>query len=221
MTETPQTTEALVRQEGVKVQEILKRAENMILKTDTEYVDAGECRKATNGYIKNMEKMEKAATKPIMDGLEIVRSWFRPYKTLAKRAKDILDVKITEFEVGREKERAAEEARLREKERIERERLLKQAEQLTEQGKDFKAAAKIGAAQSIPTPAVMPTIPKIEGMHHREEWDIEIVDRKLVPYEYWLIDEARIRKVVKAMDGDIDIPGVRNFKKRIQVSRAR
>ncbi|KKL72924.1 hypothetical protein LCGC14_2080080, partial [marine sediment metagenome] len=28
-------------------------------------------------------------------------------------------------------------------------------------------------------------------------------------------------KVVKAMDGDIDIPGVRNFKRRIQVSRMR
>ena len=214
-------TEALVKQEGGKVQAILKVAEEMVVKTDLEYVAAGEYRKATNGYIKNMEQMEKSATRPILDGLETIRSWFRPYKTLAKRAKDIIDVKITEFEVGREKERAAEEARLREKERIERERLLKQAEQLTEQGKDFKAAAKIGAAQSIPTPAVMPTIPKIEGMHHREEWDIEIVDRKLVPYEYWLIDEARIRKVVKAMDGDIDIPGVRNFKKRIQVSRAR
>ena len=214
-------TEALVKQEGGKVQAILQRAEAAIVKTDEEYVGAGQDRKWTNTYIKNLDTMEKSATRPMLDSLETVRSWFRPYKILAKRAKDILDVKITEFETEREKARLAEEAILREQARVKEQKLLEQAKALEDKGKNVQAAAKREDALRLPIPAVMPTIPKIEGMHHREEWDIEVVDRKLVPYEYWLIDEARIRKVVKAMDGDIDIPGVRNFKKRIQVSRTR
>ena len=216
-----QPTEALVRQEGPKAQELVKMATQAVVKTDEEYIAAKIFRQNTVAYFKHWEKEEKEATQPIVQGLEKVRSWFRPIKAAAKLAKETIDPKITAFENERERLRLAEEAKLREQARVREQKLLEDAEKLKAKGKDVQAAAKVEAAQSIPTPAVMPTIPKVEGTYHREEWDIEIVDRKLVPYEYWLIDEARIRKVVKAMDGDIEIPGVRNFKKRIQVSRMR
>ena len=212
-------TEALVRQEEPKAQELVRIAAQAVVKTDDQYIAALNFRKSTNAYFKHWEGMEKEATKPILQGLEVMRSWFRPIKDAAKLARETIDPKITAFETERERLRLAEEAKLRNQARVREQKLLEDAEKLKAKGKDVQAAAKVEAAQSIPTPAVMPTIPKVEGTYHREEWDIEVVDRKLVPYEYWLIDEARIRKVVKAMDGDIEIPGVRNFKKRIQVSR--
>lgn len=221
MAETTQApTEALVRQEGAKVKEVLKVAEQAVVKTDEQYVSAKELRKAANNYIKNMDTMEKSATKDLLKGVETIRSWFRPYKAIAKKAKEILDGKITILEGERERLRLAEEAKLREQARIKEQKLLEQAEALKAKGKDVQAAAKEEAAASIVTPAVMPTIPKVEGTYHREEWDIEIIDAKLIPVEYLVVDEQKIKRTVRAMDGKIDIPGVRNFKKRIQVSRA-
>jgi len=221
MAETTQApTEALVRQEAPKAQELVKMATQAIVKTDQEYIDAKTFRKNTVAYFKHWDTEEKEATKPILQGLEKVRSWFRPIKEAAKQAKEIIDPKITAFETEREQARLAEEAKLREQARVKEQKLLEQAKALEAKGKTVQAAAKVEAAQSIPTPAVMPSIPKVEGTYHREEWDAEIVDRKLVPYEYWLIDEAKIKKIVKANDGNIDIPGVRNFKKRIQASRS-
>ena len=96
---------------------------------------------------------------------------------------------------------------------------MEDAEKLKAKGKDVQAAAKVEAAQSIPTPAVMPTIPKVEGTYHREEIDVEIVNRDLIPFpQYWMIDEKKIRAMAKA-EPEKEIPGVRIFKRRIQASR--
>ena len=221
MTETAQQpTEALVRQEEPKAQELVKIAAQAIVKTDEQYVAAMNFRKSTNAYIKHWEAMEKEATKPILQGLEVMRGWFRPIKNAAKLAKETIDPKITVFEQAREKARLAEEARLREKARAEERKLLEQAQALKEKGKDVQAAAKEEAAASIVTPAVMPSIPKVEGTYHREEIDIEIVNPKLIPFpDYWMLDEKKIKATAKA-DPEKEIPGVRIFKRRIQASRA-
>lgn len=221
MTETaPTQTEALVRQEGAKVEEVLKVAEQAVVKTDEQYVSAKELRKAANSYIKNMDTMEKSATKDLLKGVETIRSWFRPYRAIAKKAKEILDGKITTLEGERERLRLAEEAKLRDKARAEEQKLRDQADKLRASGKEVQAQAKEEVAANVVAPAVMPTLPKVEGSYHREEWDIEIMDAKLIPVEYMVVDEQKIKRMVKAMDGKIEIPGVRNFKRRIQASRA-
>ena len=216
---TAPDTQALDRQEEPKAQELVKIAYQAIVKTDEQYVAAMTFRKSTNAYIKHLEVMEKSATGPILQGLETVRGWFRPSRNAATLAKVTIDPKINAFEQAREKARLDQEARLREQARKQEQKLLDDAKKLEDKGKPVQAAAAREAAESIVTPAVIDTLPKVEGTYHREEWDIEIVDAKLIPEEYKVIDESKIKKLVKAMDGQIEIPGVRNFKRRIQASR--
>jgi len=55
--------------------------------------------------------------------------------------------------------------------------------------------------------------PEVEGIYHVELWDFEIVNKNKVPDEYKVVDEKKIRAVVKAMKENTNIPGIRVFKK--------
>jgi len=55
--------------------------------------------------------------------------------------------------------------------------------------------------------------PEVEGIYHVELWDFEIVNKDKVPDEYKVIDEKKIRAVVRAMKENTNIPGIRVFKK--------
>jgi len=57
------------------------------------------------------------------------------------------------------------------------------------------------------------TQPEVEGIYHVELWDFEIVDKDKIPDEYKIVDEKKIRGVVKAMKENTNIPGIRVFKK--------
>jgi len=218
MTDKAQT-EQIARREETQAVEMLNVATLAVVESDTQYVSAKTFRQAANTALKNADAMEKSATKLILEGLEVVRSWFRPTKAALKEAKETLDRKITKFELDREKARLAEEARLREKARADQAKLDEKAAALEAKGKPVQAAAAREAAASVVTPAVASTIPKVAGTHHTDVWDIEIIDEKLIPRDYLMVDEAKIEKMVKAMDGQIEIPGVRNFKRRSQASR--
>jgi len=53
------------------------------------------------------------------------------------------------------------------------------------------------------TPAETPA-----GLDLRKSWTFRVIDADRVPDEYWRIDEEKIRRVVQAARGEIEIPGV-------------
>lgn len=55
--------------------------------------------------------------------------------------------------------------------------------------------------------------PEVEGIYHVELWDFEIVNKDKIPDEYKVVDEKKIRAVVRAMKENTNIPGIRVFKK--------
>lgn len=50
--------------------------------------------------------------------------------------------------------------------------------------------------------------PTLKGLGARAVYEATVTDPVLVPDEYWVIDEKRIKAVVKAAKGRIEIPGV-------------
>ena len=84
--------------------------------------------------------------------------------------------------------------------------------------KEEKLSAKIDETATravyVPPPPV-----KAVGFSSREDWDIELIDISLVPREYLMFDEVKVRKVVRASRGAVQIPGVKNIKKRIDSQR--
>ena len=62
--------------------------------------------------------------------------------------------------------------------------------------------------------------PKVEGVSFRDDWDFVITNAALIPREYLIPDEKKIRAVVKAMKEHTNIPGIRAERGRTAAVRA-
>lgn len=149
--------------------------------------------------------------------------------------------------IRREEQRKAEEAARKERDRIERQRLAaeakarEKAEELRKQAAEANAAecAKIqqrmaedaakaeakqaeleAKAASVTAPVIHREAPKVEGLSTRTVWKFRILDARKLPPEYTVPDEVKIRKVVQALKGDANIPGVEVYSEESMASRA-
>jgi hypothetical protein len=142
--------------------------------------------------------------------------------------------RAAELAVQRERERleaeerarvAVEERRLRQEEE---DRRLAEASAAEAIGDTVRAEAIVSApivtAPVVPRPVFVAPPPvqvtKAEGVSFREEWDFEVTNAAVIPREYLSVDEVKIRRVVKAMKGQTNIPGVRAFSKPTAAMRA-
>jgi hypothetical protein len=89
---------------------------------------------------------------------------------------------------------------------------------------EAKAADKVEAlevrAASVVAPVVSREPPKVAGVSFREVWKFEVTDPTLVPRQYLVVDETKVRKVVQALKADAGIPGVRVWSERQPASSA-
>jgi len=144
--------------------------------------------------------------------------------------------------------REQEETARRERERQEREareRAAAEERRLKQEAEDRRladAAAleakgdKVGAERLISEPVVVAPVapvlvfaprppvasppPKVEGVSYREGWQFEIERPDLLPREYLVPDEKKIRGVVNALGDKANIPGVRVTPRRIASVKA-
>lgn len=132
-----------------------------------------------------------------------------------------------------ERERLARQQReAEEKARAEQARLRREAEEAAAAGRaaeaaklnaradrvEEKTAAKVEELQvreaSVVAPVIQREPPKVAGVSTREVWLFEVNDPTQVPRQYLIVDESKIRKVVQALKGDAQIPGVRVYSER-------
>lgn len=118
-------------------------------------------------------------------------------------------------EEGRRK--AQEEA-----DRIRREAAEKAAEEKAkaeaEQSRLREEAAQREAEIAAAAPAPVAKV-ETKGISKREDWDFEVINPNLVPREYLMVDESKLRKYAKAMKADANVPGVRFYPKTIVQQR--
>lgn len=69
-------------------------------------------------------------------------------------------------------------------------------------------------AAAVVAPIIEREPPKVAGVATREVPKFEIMDASLIPREYLIVDESKIRKVVQALKMDAKIPGVRVWMER-------
>ncbi len=108
------------------------------------------------------------------------------------------------------RKKMAEELERRRKE--EEEKRLAEAEMLAKNG--FQDIAEKKLEEPIVV-SVNIEAPKTEGVNFAEIWDFEIIDIREIPREYLTPDYAKIRAMVRATKGTLEIPGVKIFKKKI------
>lgn len=114
--------------------------------------------------------------------------------------------------------REAEEARARAEEEARKlaEKAVAKADKLEEKGESGKATEVIEQAfakvEAITSAApVIPDDPETNGLSLRKEWKFIITDVKLIPREYMIPNEVKIRQVVRALKDEAKIPGVRVY----------
>lgn len=148
------------------------------------------------GKLKHLEERLAEITKPLNAALKSARDLFRPAVDAYGEAEVILKQKIA----------AAHEAIA-----AENRRAMLAAQEAMQQGNVMGAALATAAIAERP---------QVEGVRTREAWTFRVVDARLVPREFLVVDEKKIRAHVAAHGDAQPIPGV-SIEKTTQVIAAR
>lgn len=135
---------------------------------------------------RNVEDAKAAVMRPLLDATKAERSRWQPMETALANAETWVKGKMLDYV------NAVEAAAQAQAEAIENDKRIKRPETLMQ---------KIGDIEQAPT-----TASSVDGMTTvRKVRVARIVEPLLVPDEYWVIDEVRVRRA--ALDGAV-IPGV-------------
>lgn len=158
---------------------------------------------------KTLEEKRVSITGPLNDSLRRINDLFRaPAKALTE-AEQHLKLQMAAFETAQRQEEERQRREAEEKARQEREALEERARSAaakgrTEQAQELSTRASAVVAEA---PALAPA--RAAGIAFGEEWKFWVDDPNLVPDEFWILDQAKIGRVVRALKGDAKIPGVR------------
>lgn len=196
----PETNEQLeLTQAATEAGEILDLVRRFEI-TDQPAMDlANEALSDVKAKLRWLEKKRKAATGPMLEALEEVRSWFRPAETYYKEAESLWKSKMSAFRLVQETaQRKALEA-------------VQTAHQ----------AGDVGEVARAMTRAVQADVVLPPNVSIRKRWCCTVTDIGLLPDEYWikLPDLDKIQAAVDISDGKIEIPGVRVERKDIVIQR--
>lgn len=128
-------------------------------------------------------------------------------------AERILKTTIADYDREQEQIRLAEQRRLDEEaRRIAEERQLEEAVALEAAGATTEAVAVLETpVQPVPLAPVQKAVPKVAGVSLKKVYAFRIVDESKVPDQYKVIDESKIRGVVRSLGLAANIPGVQVY----------
>jgi hypothetical protein len=198
MSEETQLELAAASTEAGEILDLVKRFEI----TDQPAMDlADEALAEVKAKLKWLEKKRKAATGPMLEALEEIRSWFRPAETYYKEAEGVWKSKMSAF---RQVQEVAQRKAL-------------QAVQAAHQAGDVTEVAA-AMTRAVAADVVLPSSVSI-----RKRWVAVVYNWDKLPAEYWtrVPDLDKIQTAVELSEGQIEIPGVRVDRKDIVIQRAK
>lgn len=189
-----------------------RRAQALTIASDEDLTLATDTLGVIAKIKKQLEEKRTFFVKPLNDQVKRINEMFKAWSAPLDRADQIIRGKVLAYRQEQERRRREEEERLRKLAEKEHARLVRQAEK---------------RGETPPPPPPVPVIPQtaktvagtVGSVTTRKEWDFEIVDETLIPREYLMVNEAKIRAVVRA--GVRNIPGVRIFEREVLAVRAR
>lgn len=187
---------------------VRKFATGLVIKSADAYERAAVQLKSIKGALAQIEDSRTRITKPINDSLREVNAQakaaalpFLQDETVIKNA--MIRYSNEQDELRREEQRKANEAAAKEQQRL-RELAAKNAAR----GNEAKAEAFEDRAAQVVAPVIQREPPKVGGISMPKVWVYDVTDENKIPREYLSIDHVKIRKVVQAMKGSTNIPGI-------------
>lgn len=131
-----------------------------------------------------------------------------PARTLVKQ-------KMSAYQDSQEKLRRDEEERqMVEAKKAADAEALRQAEQAEKEGKHEEAEAIIQTPVYVAPVFIPKSVPKASTIV-RKIWDFRVVNESIVPNQYKMIDEQKLRAQAKATGNSIPVPGVEFFQRPV------
>lgn len=150
---------------------------------------------ATNTAHKLATSTRKQLIDPVKEACDILVKGMGNFKLLEERR------------IAQEQEEKAEKARKEQEEAA-----FSQAAELEKEGAPKKVVDAVLDMAKTPVQVTEPLERKLlSKTSFTPSWGIEIIDKKLIPEAYKIVNEVSIRAAVKAAQGDIKISGVRIF----------
>ncbi len=197
--------------------EVVDGAKAIVVRSDEDYKAAGEYCKTIKTAMDNVtayfKDMKDAAYKAHKDICAKENEMLKPLK----EELDALKKAMGAYQDEKEAARAAEEARLRALAIEAAEKELEEAIAFEDAGKIAEAEAKIAEVEAAEAMANGITLEgedaKADGIAHRYDYEIVVTDPAKVPTDVAgvcirPVDMAAVKKLVKATNGAIAIPGI-------------
>jgi hypothetical protein len=208
------TTDQSVAALAPEREQLMTRVTNLKIRDQEGYSEAAGWLKSIKGFLKAIEDARTRITKPINESLREVNAQakdaaapFLEGETKIKRA--MIAWSDEQDRLQREEQRRQNEAAAKEQARLQ-----EIADRAAAKGQTGKAEQFEERAQAVTAPIVQTQAPKVGGISIPKVWVFEITDEDLIPRDYLVVDETRIRRVVTALKGDTKIPGVRVFEQK-------
>lgn len=198
-----------VREVTAATQALVALAGSYQVTTAEQYSNAGADLTRVKAAQKRLEAVRKAITQPLDAAKKAVMDFFREPEAKLVDAENRIKRSMIAFSDEQDRIRREEQRRADEAARKERERIEAQAKKAAESGKTEKAADLEQRAATVVAPVIHREAPTVAGINYRDTWKFEVTDAALVPREYLIVDESKIRKVVGALKADTQIAGVR------------
>lgn len=210
-----------VRELTEETNTIVSHALAFKISTNVSYQLAGEELQRIKGAYKRLEDMRLTITKPMDDAKKAVMEFFNGPKEKLTEAETQIKAAMKAYavELARKEE---EERKIAEQAAAdERDRIALAAAKAAEEGRRDEAEAIAATVSTVvAVPVVSRQTPKVSGITTTKVWKFEITDASLVPREYCIVDEKKVRGVVTALKEAAVIPGVRIYQEEQISSRA-
>jgi len=205
-------------------------------------IETAEQNQAASSLQREIRNMMKTMEEDLRPGIDAAHAaWKTSLANLQKhleplkKADDVIKAKVGDYlarehqkaEAERRKLLAEAEAKARAEREARAQAALAAAQAAQEERDDLTAALAMDEAVQIEAEVIVPTVDlsaakviKAAGQSVRTDWDFEVADFAKLPDNYKVADDKKIRAVVKAMRGAIEIPGVRIYSKQTVSQRS-
>lgn len=190
------------------------RAANLAIRDEAAYSEAASWLKSIKGFLKVIEDARVKVTGPLNAALKARNAEAKESAEPLLVAETKIKRAMISFSDEQDRQRREEQRRLNEAAAKEQQRLQEIADRAAAKGHHGKAEQFEERAAAVMAPVAQTAAPKVGGISIPKIWVFEVTDEDLIPREYMVVDETRIRRVVTALRGDTKIPGVRVFEQK-------
>lgn len=192
---------------ATKTDSVLTTVQKYEITTIQQYTNAQALLQDIKSLQKAVDEYFDPAVKKAFEAHREILSAKKKQSEPLKSAENLLKSKIAEYNKELERQRRIVEEHLR---KLEEERRLQEAVDTNDES-------------VLDAPIIVPVVQethRINGTTIVKNWTFRIVDEALIPREYLLVDEKKVRGVVRALKEKANIPGIEVYAEDVVRSHA-